>query len=244
MTEQQKTHDLRPKPGMSANRLADYMAASEQARRGILRGCKYRPRARVIQHLDARESISEWLSSDVKDDESLQTRVEILRNGLHGSEFDNEVADHNADYIERFLATTPCVPARAQQVMKAGKMPALDLDGFSLSFSPDLILQRVNRRNVPKMGVAFFRYAKGKALDPEVACWQGAISMGYLTTKLKQGLSEVDPERELCVALDMWTGQSHTAPTNAVYRFNEVRAVCAGIVERWEQIQPPDNAVL
>lgn len=228
---------------MSANRLADYMAASEQAKRSILKACKYRPRARVIQHADAKESISDWVSSGGLDEEALKTRVEILRNGLQGSEFDNEVAEHNADYIERFLAVKPSLPPSAQQVLKAGKMPPLDLDGFNLSFSPNLLLRRVNRRNVPKMGVAFFRYSKGKALDPEVACWQGAISMGYLTTKLKQGLIDTDAERDLCVAIDMWSGETHTAPTNAVYRFNEVRAVCAGIVERWNQIPAPEGAV-
>lgn len=212
MTEQQKTHDYRPNRGMSANRLADYMAASEQAKRSILKGCKYRPRARVIQHSDAKESISEWVSSGDADEEALQTRMEILRNGLQGSEFDNEVAEHNADYIERFLAVKPGLPARAQEVTKAGKMPSLDLDGFTLSFSPDLLLKRVNRRNVPKLGVAFFRYSKGKALSPEAACWQGAISMGYLTTKLKQGLMETDAEREMCVAVDMWSGQTTWPP--------------------------------
>jgi len=228
---------------MSANRLADYMAASEQAKRSILRGCKYRPRARVIQHQDAKESISDWVSSGAVDPEALQARVEILRNGLQGSDFDNEVAEHNADYMERFLAMKPSLPAKAQEVTKAGKMPALDIGGFALSFSPNLVLKRVNQRNVPKIGVAFFRYAKGKPLDPEAACWQGAISMGYLTTKLKQGLGEMDAERELCVAVDMWSGTVHPAPSNAVYRFNEVRAACAGIVERWNQIQPPENAV-
>lgn len=228
---------------MSANRLADYMAASEQAKRSLLRTCKYRPRARVVQHLDARESIADWVSSGDLNTDSLVERVETLRNGLGGSDFDNDVADYNADYIERFLERRPALPARAQQVSRAGKMPALQIEGFSLSFSPDLILRRTNRRNVAKMGVAFFRYAKGKALDPEVACWQGAISMGYLTTKLKQGLGETDAERELCVAIDMWSGQCYPAPTNAVYRFNEVRAVCAGIAERWDQIQPPEGAV-
>ena len=242
MTEQ-KTHDLRSTPGMSANRLADYMAASEQMRRTILRGCKFRPRARVIQHQDARESISEWLSSGVAHTDALLSRVETLRSGLSGSPFDNEVADHNADYIERFMTVTPALPATVQTVAPAGKMPALTVEGFSLSFSPNLILKRTNKKNVGKMGVAFFRYAKGKPLDPEVACWQGAISMGYLTTKLKQGVGDVDPERELCVAMDMWSGQTHVAPTNAVYRFNEVRAVCSGIVERWDQIQAPEGAV-
>ncbi len=175
--------------------------------------------------------------------EALAAKAESLRSGLAGSDFDNEVAEHNADYIDRFLEKKPVFPSKAQEVLKAGKMPALDLDGFTLSFSPDLVLKRVNKNNTPKMGVMFLRYAKGKALSGEVACWQGAISMGYLTTKLQQGLGDIDAERDLCAAIDVWTGQCHLAPGNAVYRFKEVRAACAGIVERWDNIQPPEGAI-
>jgi hypothetical protein len=238
-----KTHSLREKPGMSASKLADYMAASEQARRSILRQCKYRPIARVVQHQAAKESIADSLSSGEFGDGMLEIKMEILRNGLHGSEFDNEVAEHNADYIERFLQMKPELPTRAKEVAKAGKMPALDLDGFSLSFYPDLVLKRVNQRNVPKIGVAFFRYGKNKPISDEVGCWQSAISFGYLDTKLKQGTVETDPEKELCATLDVWSGKCHVAPGNAIYRFNEVKAACAGIVERWHQIAPPENAV-
>lgn len=238
-----KTHSLRAKPGMSASKLADYMAASEQARRSILRGCKYRPIARVVQHQAAKESIASFLSSGDSHDGALELRAEILRNGLHGSDFDNEVAEHNADYIERFLETAPELPSTAKEIAQAGKMPPLNLDGFSLSFAPDLILKRINQRNVPKMGVGFLRYGKNKTLSDEVGCWQGAISFGYLDTKLKQGASEIDPEKELCVTLDVWSGKCHPAPGNAIYRFNEVRAACAGIVERWAQIPAPEGAV-
>lgn len=238
-----KTHSLRENPGMSASKLADYMAASEQTRRSILRACKYRPIARVVQHQAAKESISEALSSGDSGLEMLQTRVEILRNGLHGSDFDNEVAEHNADYIERFVEMGPELPTQAQEVVTAGKFTPLNIDGFSLSFYPDLILKRINLRNVPKMGVAFLRYGKNRPISDEVGCWQSAISFGYLDTKLKQGLGDTDPEKQLCVTLDVWSGKCHPAPGNSIYRFNEVKAACAGIVERWGQIAPPDNAV-
>lgn len=238
-----KTHSLRENPGMSAAKLADYMAASEQARRSILRGCKYRPIARVVQHQAAKESIATALSSGDLADGALEDRVEILRNGLHGSDFDNDVAEHNADYIERFLQMKPQLPSRAKDVSVAGKMVPLDLDGFALSFRPDIILRRTNNRNVAKMGVGFLRYGKNKAISDEVGCWQSSISFGYLDTKLKQGAGDTDPEKELCVTLDVWSGKCHPAPGNAIYRFNEVRAACAGIVERWEQIAAPDGAV-
>ncbi len=169
--------------------------------------------------------------------------MDILRSGLNGSDFENDLAEHNADYIERFLAIRPGLPGHVQEVTKAERMLGLDLEGFHLTFSPSLVLKRVNRRNVPKMGVAFFRYAKNKPLGEDVACWQGAISFGYLDAKLKQGLSETDPEKEMCLAIDMWSGRCHPAPGNAVYRFNEIRAACAGIVQRWDHIPPPEGAI-
>jgi hypothetical protein len=43
-----KTHTEIKTPQMSVSQLADYMAASEQTKRSIVRGCKYRAIARVV----------------------------------------------------------------------------------------------------------------------------------------------------------------------------------------------------
>ena len=43
-----KTHNVLKSPKISLRYLADYMAASEKARRTIIRGCKYQPIARVV----------------------------------------------------------------------------------------------------------------------------------------------------------------------------------------------------
>lgn len=243
MTEEKKTHGFRPVPGMSIRMLADYMAGSEQAKRTLLTKCKFPPKAPVIQHKDAQESISGRLSRVGAVDADIAERIEILRSGLQGSDFEIEVAENNADYLERFMEQPFAVPPHVQETMAGNKIPALVIEGFRLSCSPHLIFKRVNRRNVPKMGLGFLRYAKGKALSADAADWQGAISFGFLKTKLEQGLSETDPERELCLTFDVWTGATYPAPGNSVYRFNEVRAVCAGIAQRWDNIQPPAGAV-
>jgi hypothetical protein len=36
----------------------------------------------------------------------------------------------------------------------------------------------------------------------------------------------------------------HVAPTNAIYLFNEMKAACATLVERWPAIKPLKNAIL
>jgi hypothetical protein len=162
---------------------------------------------------------------------------------LPGSPFEIEVAENNADYIQRYLERPFKVPANAQEVIKASVMPPLVIEGFTLSCTPHLLLKRVNRRNVPKMGIGFFRYSRGKSLPKETAEWQGAIAHGYLKTKLEQGILETDPEITLCTIFDVWSGRTHSAPTNSVYRFNEIIAVCAGLAQRWDQIPPPHGAI-
>ncbi len=47
---QPKTHREVKSPQVNARYLADFMAASEVAKRSIIRGCKYQSIARVVQH--------------------------------------------------------------------------------------------------------------------------------------------------------------------------------------------------
>lgn len=243
MPDIKKTHTLRSSPGMSIRMLADYMTASEQAKRTILTRSKFAPIAPTIQHDAARESIVGHLSSGAGSTDAIHLRIATLKSGLQGSPFEVEKAENNADYLERYLEMAPPLPPRAQQVTAGEKMPQLEIEGFALRCSPEFIFRRVTRTNVPKMGLGFLRYSKGKGLPVETACWQGAIAVGYLTTKLQQGLGEVDADREITAVIDVWTGQCHVAPSNSTYRFNEVKAACAGIAQRWAQIPAPPNAV-
>lgn len=243
MPEEKKTHNLRPNPGMSIRMLADYMSASEQAKRTLLTRSKYPPIAPTIQHDAARESIIEHMSRGGGEHDLIDQRIAVLKSGLQGSPFEIDKAENNADYLERYLATAPKLPIKAQEIFPGDRMPGLDIEGFTLRCTPHFVLRRVTRTNVPKMGLGFLRYAKGKPLPLETACWQGAIAVGYLNAKVQQGLGEIDADREITAVIDVWTGHCHVAPSNAVYRFNEVKAACAGIAQRWVQIPPPPNAV-
>lgn len=44
--------------------------------------------------------------------------------------------------------------------------------------------------------------------------------------------------------MDAVTGTCHDAPSNAIYLFNEMKAACATITERWPAIKPPKSAIL
>ena len=99
---QQKTHRDTRKPEITARFLADYMAASEKARRTIVRNCKYRPIARLLQHNDAKLVVGKFLRSRARDDAVLQDKIQQLRNRLADSDFERTLFDTNADYIAQF----------------------------------------------------------------------------------------------------------------------------------------------
>jgi len=60
--------------------LADYMAASEQRRRTIIRGCKYRPIARLVQHDKAKAAVAKFIRDGGEDEKYLIKRAKALRN--------------------------------------------------------------------------------------------------------------------------------------------------------------------
>ena len=86
------------------------------------------------------------------------------------------------------------------------------------------------------------RYSKGKPLPSDIGEYQSAAIFGCLCSLGNDDGAEV--EKALCVTLDAYTGASYCAPGKAVYYFNEMRAVCEGIAERWPAIKPPHNSVL
>ena len=101
MLTPQRTHREVKNPRMSARHLADYMSASETAKRTIVRDCKYQSTARVLQHDEAKLSIGKYFRSGA-DATSLRDDARRLRDRIADSDFDRDLFDHNADYIERY----------------------------------------------------------------------------------------------------------------------------------------------
>ncbi|OYZ90442.1 hypothetical protein [Reyranella sp.] len=238
-----KTHREVKSPQISARYLADYMSASETAKRTIIRGCKYQPIAKIVQHNRAKAAISHFLSNGSSDATALTDRAEQLRNMMADDEFDRLVLDHNADYLDRFAASQATVAIPAAERLVAGKNGPITLSAVRVSAEIHFRLRRVvAKTNEVRVGAGMLRYAKSRPLNVEAAAWQSAFLLGYL------GLTAVDPsetpEAKLCITIDAFSGISYPAPGNAASRFKNMKAACESIAERWDNIQPPPGAVL
>jgi hypothetical protein len=243
LQETKKTHVLVKEPRMSMARLADYMAASNQAKRTIAQSCKYRAIARIIQHDEAKAVVTNHILSGAKGADGLEAKAQFIRDKLADDDFEEDVNGHNADYIERFAEVVGNItlPAGAE-LLPAKLFPPVTMHDVKVTFRPQLLLRRTTKTNKIKAGALMLRYAKGKSLPAKVAVWQSAGIFGYL--RLQDGAEVAETERALCITLDAQTGACHEAPGNAVYLFKEMRAACATISEQWLEIKPPKGAVL
>jgi hypothetical protein len=239
---QQKTHREVKSPQVSARHLADYMAASERAKRTIVRGCKYQPTARVVQHDEAKTAVSGFLLKPGANIGALTTRAQQLRDRLSDDIFERDLFDHNADYLDRFAKIFPALAMPKAEMLSPGKIPAIHLNGVKITVEIALRLRRLTKTNKVRVGACALRYAKGKALTLEVGEWQSAFIFAYLGLVPTEEAAE--PEHKLCLTLDAHAGTLHLAPTDSIERFHNMEAACATIAERWPNILPPPNAVL
>lgn len=237
-----KTHIERPKCELRVRELADYMAASQQRKRSVLRGFKYRPVARTLQHKDARAIISSWLRDGHGDTSTLAAAAERMRARLATTDFESQQNEHNADYIETFMSAFPLMDIPACEMSDPTGKSRINLGGTDVVYNPDIVVKRVTVRNTRKIGGVFLRYAKRKELPEEAAQFQSSFTFGFL--KGNPFEPEAEPEKKLCITIDGYSGRTTEAPGNAVYLFNEMEAACTDIAALWPAIQPPPNAVL
>lgn len=239
---EKKTHTVAKEPRLSISRLADYMAASEQGKRTIAQSCKYRPIARIVQHDEAKTIISNYLLKRKDNPDFLKEKATQIRHRMSDDDFEEELNQHNADYLNAFADVVEALSLPSAELLPPPRFSALVINGVKMSFQPSFLLQRVTRTNKVRTGALMLRYAKRKALSPNVADYQSALIFGYLRENSQEHGAE--PERKLCLTLDAVTGSCYEAPTKSVYLFNEATAACATIAERWPNIPPPKNAVL
>lgn len=242
MDKTDKTHVLVPDAEITVRYLADYMAASERKRRSIIEGCKYRPLARLLQHKEATITISKAFQSGAPDANELKTKAEFIRNKLATGDFDALTNEANADYVQKFSEVVASIKLPEAEILPGKVFPALKVHGVKVRFSPHLLLRRIDKTNKQRSGAFMLRYAKGKALNPDVGGYQSAAAFGLLKDYLAEEGAEAD--KSICVTLDAFSGTLYPVPGSAVTMFANMAAACQTIGERWPNVPPPKGAIL
>lgn len=235
-----KTHRMVKKPKISDKLLADFMAGSERRRRTIVQSAKYRKIARIVQHKEAKMAIIKFLREG-GDIEDLLSKSEELRARLADDDFDRDLYDHNADYIDQFIKNFDASELPVCDILPVEASPSIELGGVEVSADIPVRMHRTTKTNKVRIGGVSLRYSKGKMADKNACEWHAAFIHGYLN-KTWTG-DDAHAENKLCLVLDAHTGVLHSAPTDAVSRFSNMAAGCASIADMWPQTKPPKGAV-
>jgi len=236
------THRVVESPKVHGRYLSDYMNSSERARRTIIRGCKYPPIAKLLQHHIAKSFITAFLKKDDRQKDDLTGEAERLRNMMADSPFDRDLFDNNADFLNAYAEVFSADQLPSAEISPIPDAFKVNLNGVDVNPDLRLGLQRTMNNNRVRTGLLTIRYAKGKALPTETGLWQSSLLFGC--RKMLDVEDESAAEKKLCVTLDAFTGELIAAPGDALSRFKNMEAACQSIAERWDSVEPPPNAVL
>lgn len=239
---EKKTHAVVKDPSIPVQYLADYMAASAQARRSIVQKSKYKSLARTFQHQIARKTISDHLIDGNPLPGDLASKGEDVRNRLADEDFYKQLYGYNADFIEAFAGVGGMFNFVSFELMVPQNIGTPEYNGTKVKFTPSLLTYRRTKVNTQKIGGIMFRYAKGSPVAKEVAEWQAAFMYGYFAES--PFIEEAKPENKLCQVLCAVAGATYQAPSNSTYKFNEMKAVCSDIAEKWANVKPPPGAII
>jgi hypothetical protein len=193
------------------------------------------------RYVEAKSTISKFLREGDDDTATLANKAQSLRDRMVDSDFERDLLDHNADYIDRFAEVFPDLKLPNVELHPPGKAPPLEISGVKVTTEIQFRLRRLTKSNKVRVGGAAFRYAKGKLLPAEVANWQSAFMLGYLHQTVPE--EGAVAEGQLCLTIDAFGGVCHCAPTDALSRFNNMEAACATISEWWPNVAAPEGAV-
>jgi len=218
------------------------MASSNQVRRGIVQKSKYKSLARVFQHQIARKTISDHILDGNPLLGDLKEKAEEIRNLLADTDFDAQLHSYNADFVEAFADVCVKFDLSGFELVAPEKMAHPQYNGTTVKFRPSLLTYRTTKANTQKIGGIMYRYAKGTPVPTEAAEFQAAFMFGYFATT--PFIAHAKPEDALYMVLDAFNGKTHISPAKAIYKFNEMKAVCGDIAEKWDNVPPPPNAII
>ncbi len=239
---EKKTHRVATKPEIPVQYLADYMAASNQVRRGIVQRSKYKSLARTFQHQIARKTISDHILDGNPLPGDLKDKADDIRNRIADTEFEAQLHGYNADFVDAFAGMATKYEFDGFEVVAPEKIDNPSYNGTLVRFTPSLLSYRMTKANTQKIGGLMYRYAKGSPVPSEVAEFQSAFLYGFFSES--PFIEQAKPEYNLCRVLCAVSGETHVAPSKSIYKFNEMKAVCFDIAEKWDNVPPPSGAII
>lgn len=242
MASPSKKYRYNADPRLSANQLAEYLKASSARRKGIIKDAKFPRTAVVAQYRHAREGISKFICSDIRDKTILFSALEALAD----KESDEDATGWTRDDARRSIEAIQTFQnnMNAMGVDKldcrpvAGSQPPLIIEGVTISVNLDATTHRPLKGKDMVGGINFL-FSKAETSGTARADRSKVSSVLALLFAQEHlsYLGEADPA--ICFSFDVMAGKAYPAPRTYKQLLTNMEAACEEVALRWTVTPAP-----
>lgn len=235
-------YKLNPNPRLSANQLAELVAATPTRRRTIIQSAKFPKAAIVAQYRDANDAILNFLITPARINPDFSSQITALE--------EKSIDSANSDWTRSDAARSAEALKRVQQTYNQVALGSLDLrplpnnkpkviiEGVSVSASAVCSVHGLFRKK-PAIGclsILINKTEQSTKVREEKCRGAAVISVLYSKQNLKK-FGEAAPK--LSLSYDVFHGKLIPAPATYIKRLSDMSAACEDVMVWWDKIDAP-----
>jgi hypothetical protein len=244
-TNEKPKYGYKATPQLSANQMAEYVSASTSPtrRRGIIREARFPKTSTVAQYNKAREGLVNFLVDGTRSFQHLATATDYLSkrekrpDATAWIKRDSCLSIEAIDAFQRAYNSLGLRKFDCRRVL--GRLPPLDLWPTRVSVAMDYTVHKPVAGDKDFIGGAIFLFSRGESSSKTRTerCKTIAGLIYTHCTRFMTGLGKPDPS--LCLAIDVFSGQSHAPQGTFARKLRNVADACDEIAASWRGIKPP-----
>lgn len=225
----------REEPRISVNGLAEYLKASPERRRSIVKEQKRPSDFKVSRYRTARQTLRDAVSNG--DLSLIGDAIAELQAADADSDYEAKNHELNIEALTRFgeLVADDLMEEigdlNAESTNRGA--PKLEYAGVRISVWPEITL-RGDYRNDEVVGGVFFHFSKSRELGDDVGKYIGTLIEEYLEMNELEDADKVS--RRHSIVVDIPRGEFFTAPRYKTKRRRDIAAACEEIALRWQMV--------
>lgn len=242
MTALSKKYRYNAEPRLSANQLAEYLKATSARRKGIIKDAKFPRTAVVTQYRHAREGISKFVCSDIRDQKILVSAISSLTDKEADEDATGWTRDDARRSIEAIQTFQKSMNAMGIDKLDckrvAGNQPPLMIQGVTISVNLDATTHRLVKANDAVGGVSFLFSKAETSGTARADRSKVAAVLALLFAQEHLGyLGVADPT--ICFSFDVMAGKAYPAPKTYKTLLTNMEAACEEVALRWSITAAP-----
>ena len=230
-----------PIPPYLRNQLAEYLLASPAKRQTIIRNAKFPPVAIIARYKKAKEAINNFLADKARNKKILYDMEGALRETeklSNVSPWERDDARLSIEVLQHFCSFIGNNSLTPIWFSRSNDKSILLINGVSIKISLDLVAHLTAKAG-DKVGGLILQTSKtitSSSVREEHGRNVATLIWLLVNDKYK---SIGEPDKKICIALDIFGKHMWTTPTSYKRRTNDIEAACTEIKMFWDIIPAP-----